>query len=489
MYPMKAFRNTLKASMVALLVLLGAGINAQIPNTMYFMPGVPQSNRINPATNAGNGFYLGFPGLAPLRLQLTSSSLDYNDVFYYHEGIDSLLTVAHPDIEDAFLRSFLGNLDQDNYFGTDVSFSLASFGFRAGKSFFAFDITTRVDNKIYYPGGIFSYLLDPDDTGELISLSGIGLDFTTFNEVSLAWSREDFFLPNLDIGVRGKLLFGLANLDTRESTIDITATRELININNQMQFNVAGFVPFGLSGSFDFDSFETVPGDIESYFSSATPGSIVRDVFGQAGLGADFGVNYRPIPQLRVSASLVDLGFIRWKNTLQATTDFNYDFTGLELNPFDGLDTTIVQEITDSIVNSFSFTGGDPYISRLNSKLFIGASFYPIEKIGIGILSRTDFLNNHISQQFTGSVNMTTGKFINLSLSYSYLSNSFNNVGAGLSLNAGPFNMYVISDNLVSAALWPMDARSVNLWFGMNLTFGWKRARQPKGPKDRPLIL
>jgi hypothetical protein len=486
---MKAFRPIPAILLLLMLILTSSGAIAQMQNTLYFMPGVPQSNRINPATNAGNGFYLGFPALAPLRLQVTSSSLAYNDIFYYNESIDSLLTFAHPDIEDAFLDAFLGNLRQDNYFGTDVSLSLASMGFRAGKNFFAVDVTTRIDNKVYYPGGIFNYLFDPDDTGELISLSGIGLDLTVLNEFALAWSREDFFLPNLDIGVRGKLLFGVANIDTRESTIDITATRELVNINNQMQFNVAGIVPFGLEGTVDIDGLETVPDEIDSYLNTASAKTIVRDAFSQSGLGLDLGLNYRPIPQLRVSASFVDLGFIRWKNTLQARSDFNYDFTGLEVNPFTGVDTTIVQELADSLVNGLVFTGGDPYISRLNSKLFIGASFYPIEKIGFGILSRTEFLDDQIDQQFTGSVNMTTGKFINLSLSYSYLSRSFNNIGAGLSLNVGPFNMYMISDNLVSAALWPMDARSINLWFGMNFTLGWKRGKRTQGPNDRPLIL
>ena len=29
--------------------------------------------------------------------------------------------------------------------------------------------------------------------------------------------------------------------------------------------------------------------------------------------------------------------------------------------------------------------------------------------------------------------------------------------------------MYIISDNIVNAAFWPQEVKSVNLWFGMNL--------------------
>jgi len=488
---MKTVKRILAGS-IALFSLLTADLSAQVPNSMYFLHGVPQSNRINPATTPGCSFYLGFPGLAPLRFQLNSSSLDYNDVFYYDDAIDSLLLFAHPDIEESFLNAFLGNLEQKNYFGTDVSLSLASIGFKAGKSFISFDITTRVDNKLYYPGGIFNYLLDPDDTGELISLSGLGADVTIYNEVALGWSRKDFIIPNLDLGIRGKVLFGIANLNTAESILEITPTRDTLGIRANTRFDVAA------PSLVTFSDGDTLPGIevAENYFDSFDPSSaglsgyldLAAPAFSQRGFGLDVGLNYRPIPQLRISASLVDFGYIRWKNTLTGILDFDYGFTGLEVNPFTGVDTSFIQDMTDELFSSLDFTANEGYISRLNTKLFVGAAFYPIEKIGFGILSRTDFLNDQISQQFTGSVNMTTGKFINLSLSYSYLSRSFNNLGAGLSLNLGPFNMYLISDNLVSAALWPTDARSVNFWYGMNLTFGWKRARKPKGPGDRPMI-
>jgi hypothetical protein len=118
----------------------------------------------------------------------------------------------------------------------------------------------------------------------------------------------------------------------------------------------------------------------------------------------------------------------------------------------------------------------------------VGVSYYPVERIGFGVLSRTDFLNENLSQQFTGSVNMTTGKFINLSLSYSYMSRSFNNIGAGVAFNVGPFNLYLISDNIISGALKPLETRSFSFWFGMNLAFGWDRFSKRSKPVDMPMI-
>ena len=84
---------------------------------------------------------------------------------------------------------------------------------------------------------------------------------------------------------------------------------------------------------------------------------------------------------------------------------------------------------------------------------------------------------------------MTTGRFLNLSLSYTYMSASPKNLGAGLSMNLGPLNMYLISDNIIGGALWPTQTRSVNLWFGMNLCFGYRVDKKAPPPKDKPLIL
>lgn len=460
--------------------------NAQIPNTMYFMPGVPQSNRINPSIQPGCGFYLGFPGLAPLRFQVSSSSLGWSDLIYQHPdpSIDSLITPFHPMGDK---QGFLDQLDEVNYLLAGMGTSLASMGFRAGKSFISLDFTARVDGNVYYPKGAFELLFNGAPEGSVVTLSGLGADINVFNEASLGWSRKDFILPGLDIGIRGKALFGLANLNTKSSEFTINTSMEVWNLQSDMQFNVSG--PSFVTFLEDFEDGPPVEID-ETFFDNLDPRRISSTVFdmGQFGLAMDAGINYRPFSQLLVSASVMDLGGINWNNTAEGSFDFEYDFEGIEVNPFTGVDTTIISQLTDSLLNAVSFVTGQPYFARLNTKLFVGVSYYPVQRIGFGLLSRTDFLNEKLSQQFTGSVNMTTGKFINLSLSYSYMSGTFNNIGAGLSFNVGPFNLYMISDNIISGALKPLDTRSFSFWFGMNLAFGWDKFSKRNRSVDMPLI-
>lgn len=460
-------------------------VNGQIPNTLFFMPGVPQSNRINPAIQPGSGFYFGFPMLAPLRLQVSSSSLAFDDVIFYNAEAGSLITALHPNADKEL---FLDNFKDVNYFLTSLGTSIGSLGFKAGESFFSFDITTRVDGNIYYPKGLFELFIEGPADSSVISFSGIGADVNVFNEFSMGWSKKDFIIPNLDIGVRGKALFGLVNLTTKQSDFELATSREEWSIHSNFQLNVAApeFVTF----NDDFENMNPVEMDF-SIFENLDPKAIISNIFSlnRFGLAIDAGVNYRPVPQVQLSASILDLGSIKWRNTMQGAFEFDYIFSkGIEASPFTGIDTTFIGELADSVMNAVSFLAGQPYTSGLYPKLFVGASFYPVKKIGFGILSRTDFLNQTISQQFTGSVNMTTGKFINLSLSYSYMSHSFNNIGAGLSLNLGTLNMYILSDNIVSAALSPLSTRSVSLWFGLNQTFGWNRAKKKEKAIDRPLI-
>jgi hypothetical protein len=60
-------------------VILSAGnmMEAQVMNSLFFMQGVPQSNRVNPAYQPNAGFYFGIPGISPITSEVYSSSLSY----------------------------------------------------------------------------------------------------------------------------------------------------------------------------------------------------------------------------------------------------------------------------------------------------------------------------------------------------------------------------------------------------------------------------
>ncbi len=478
-------RLTLSLGITVCLSLSG---EAQISNSVYFMPGVPQANRVNPAHQPNCGFYIGFPLLAPMRMELSSNSLSYKDIIYPHPFQDSLITFLHSEGDK---QAFLDKLEPSNFIVTDLRASLASLGFRTGIGFFTLDVTTRMDQAVYYPGDLAKLVLNGAVEGETYQLDGIGADLSAFDEVSLGWSES--ILDNLQVGVRANMLFGIGDISTRRSELSVTTSREAWNIQSDLL--VSASLPFAEVVYNEDGMIEEIV--INDDIENLDPFSFPRYMFNtkNLGFGVDVGVNYRPIEQLQLSASAVDIGFISWKDEVHdAAYKMEYDYIGLELDPLeltedysfgDYLDSTFSQ-MGDSLLSFLEFTPGRAYSKRLNTKLYVGASYYVTPNINFGLLSRTDFLQGNISQQFTASANFTTGRFINLSLSYSYKNSYLKNFGAGFSFNVGPLNLYLISDNSLNALFWPQEARSVNLWFGMNLVFGYRA--EERLDKDKPLI-
>jgi hypothetical protein len=118
----------------------------------------------------------------------------------------------------------------------------------------------------------------------------------------------------------------------------------------------------------------------------------------------------------------------------------------------------------------------------LNTKLYAGASYWVHPMINVGILSRTDFLKGFVAEHVTVTANFSPVRIVNLTLSYSYMYSSFRNIGAGFSANVGPLNFYIVSDNALNVLFWPEFSRTVNVWVGLNLVFGYK------DKVDHPLV-
>lgn len=382
---------------------------------------------------------------------------------------------------------FQAELKPVNFVTSDLGTSLISVGFRTDVGFFTLDLTTRWDGNIYYPGDLTRLIINGGVEGELYTLDGVGMDLMAFDEIAAGWSGE--ILNNLRIGARAKLLFGIGNISTVSSDLRVSASSDIWNIQSDMQFNVS--LPFA-EVSYDVDGMiEDVK--LKEELQNPNFETVTKYMFNgnNLGFGLDLGVVYRPIDPLQISVSVVDLGYIHWKDEVhQIDYSMNYDYHGFEFNPFelsqdysfsDFLDSSLTQ-MSDSLMGFLAFTPDGAYNKRLNTKLYAGVSYDITPKINFGLLSRTDFLNGIVAEKLTASANFSAGSVLNFTLSYSYMNSYFKNIGAGLSLNAGPLNFYLISDNALNVVFWPEEARSVNLWLGLNLVFG----RQEK--LDRPLV-
>jgi hypothetical protein len=472
----------------SLALVFGAGQQAwaQTQNSLYFMNGIPQTNRVNPARQPQCGFYIGIPILSPLSTQITSDPLVYDDVIYPHPSEDSLITFLHP-LGDQ--EAFLNKLKPLNVVLADTRVSALSFGFGTGAGFFSLDLTVRAEADLNYPGDLARLLLEGADEGGVYNMDGVGPNFSGFDEIAVGWSKA--FGNKWQVGIRGKALFGFGNLSFTRSEFEVSTSEDLWNIQSDMELYAS--LPFAEVVYDEDGKIEDII--VEEDISSTRPAALFRQAFNvkNFGLAVDLGADYRPSDRWLLSASVLDIGYIHWTDEIhQVSFKTDYDFVGLEVNPFDFtgdgslgdyIDSSF-SAIGDSLSGELEFTPGGSYNSRLNPKLYIGASWWATPKINFGILSRTDFLRETIFEQLTASANFAAGRILNFTLSYTFMNGNWKNLGAGISINAGPLNIYAVSDNTLDAIIWPEDAQSVNLWFGMNLVFGYGKCTK----EDRPLV-
>jgi len=463
-------------------------VQAQVTNTLYFMKGVPQSNRMNPARQPDCGFYFGIPLVAPYSTVLTSSTFSYSDIIYPLPGEDSLITFLHPQGDK---DEFLNKLKPLNFVISEVGTGLFSLGVRTGAGFFTVDVASRLDGSIYFPGDLLKLVLEGADEGREYNINGLGADVSGFEEIALGWSGA---LGNkVQIGARAKLLFGLGNLSTTTSKFSLNTSQEVWHIRSNMELKAS--LPFAEVVYDDEGMIEDII--IEEDISNLDPLALARMAFNKSnfGLGLDLGIDYRPSDRWLLSASVLDIGYIQWKDEVhEISYKRDYDYEGAELDPFEFTEDNTFSDfidsafsaIADTLLDALEMRPGEKYSRRLNSKLYVGASWNATPGISFGLLSRTDFLKEAVVEQITASTNFKAGQVLNFTLSYSYMNSYFKNFGAGVSLNAGPVNIYAISDNLLNMLFWPEETRSASIWFGMNLVFGYKQFS--RRANDRPLV-
>lgn len=468
---------------VGLLMGIGFSSWAQVSNSLYFMQGVPQSNRVNPAYQPNCRWYIGIPLLAPIRVEASSNSYAWEDIIYPHPGEDSLITFLHPRGDK---EAFLDKLKSSNYVLSDVGSALISFGFLTKVGFFSVDVTSRFDGNVYFPGDLARLLINGAEDGKSYQLDGITTELMAFDEVSVAWSGAIF--DKLRVGVRGKMIFGIGDLATTSSDLTLNTSQENWLLQSDMVFKAS--LPFADVSYDEEGRIDDIT--LKDEIRNLDPWALPKYAFNidNFGLGVDLGVEYRPMDNLLLSASLLDLGYVKWKDEVhEVAYTTSYDFPGFEIDPLEITEDFTLGEFLDSAFNQMGdslyniteFTPGGVYSRRLNTKLYVGASYDLTPKINLGLLSRTDFLSQNVTEQITASANFAVNRWLNLTLSYSYINSYFKNIGGGLSIGSGPVKMYLISDNALNILFWPQETRAVNVWFGLNLVFGTKAI-------DRPLV-
>ena len=445
-------KNQLLTLCFCLLVSIAA--KAQQDLTLFNFNEIPQSSYSNPANQFNGKFFIGLPAISSSYYSISNSGFAYSD-FIKKDG-DSLRLD---------FNSMIAELEETNFLSFNTKIDLLSFGFKLGeKTQLLFNITENVNLRFSYTKDVATFIHKGNGSlafqDNRANFNGTGFSANYYREYGVGISHQ--FGNRMRMGARFKYLYGIANLDSRRSDLKLTTDP------NTYALTANADVLINTSGSLDS------LGDQSGFISG-------KD---NHGFGIDLGMNYELTKKLSINASVIDLGYIDWGSNV---TNYNIDkgqyyFDGIEIDAFSPQDdttgTSAFDRVADSLESAFNVKEtNEGYTTPLVGRLYVGANYKLGEKAVIGGLIQSEFFKGSIRPSFTASANYKLTKWIGLAASYSMINRSFNNLGVGININPGPVQIYVVSDNVMSA-FQPQHARHTQVRAGINLIFGSEKVRE-----------
>lgn len=435
-------------------LLVSIAAKAQQDLTLFNFNDIPQSSYSNPANQFNGKFFIGLPAISSSYYSISNSGFAYSD-FIKKDG-DSLRLD---------FNSMIAELEETNFLSFNTKIDLLSFGFKLGeKTQLLFNITENANLRFSYTKDVATFIHKGNLAFEnnTADFNGTGFSANYYREYGVGISHQ--FGNRMRMGARFKYLYGIANLDSRRSDLKLTTDP------NTYALTANADVLINTSGSLDIDSL----GDQSGFISGND----------NHGFGIDLGMNYELTKKLSINASVIDLGYIDWGSNV---TNYNIDkgqyyFDGIEIDAFSPQDdttgTSAFDRVADSLESAFNVKEtNEGYSTPLVGRFYVGANYKLGEKAVIGGLIQSELYKGSIRPSFTASANYKLTKWIGLAASYSMINRSFNNLGVGININPGPVQIYVVSDNVMSA-FQPQHARHAQVRAGINLIFGSEKVRE-----------
>lgn len=295
-------------------------VSAQNSQTLYYM-NLPQNHMLNPALRPSNSLYIGLPAISGINLNINNNFVNFSDIFMNGQPSDSVITFLHPknNVDD-----FLGKIRNKNSLEPQLSVQLFGLGFSIGKGSYVFlDINERFEGNMVMPRDLFELALKGNEgfTGRTIDLSSLRGDLKYYREIGMGFSKN--FTNKLRLGVKGKLLFGIAGASIDNESLGIIVGDDYSHtLDANLDINFSGPVSVYLDENQNIDSINV--NDIES-------DEIAGFILGtkNMGLGLDIGATYDITDRIVVSAAITDIGFVKWKKnvtSLHAESHFEFSF-------------------------------------------------------------------------------------------------------------------------------------------------------------------
>jgi hypothetical protein len=453
-------------------------------NTLYFMHSNPQAIHTNPALFYKCFTYIELPVISSVRYSYGNSGFAYRDAFHYGTGTRS----------DSIFIDF-DNLEKKmknrNYIRNEYSVNILGAGFRINDYYFHFNISNHGEVRTGLPGDLIALKDGNWDSSEEVprdfDLGGLGVNAVDYIQIAAGVSKK--ITEGFSVGFTAKYLMGSASIVNRKSRIDFKTESDPIVLDAFIKYNIYTSFPVGVT----YNNLGIVQNvDFSNSFHNPYQDFIFNK---NRGFAMDAGILYDYSEKILLSASIIDLGFIRWKsNVNRFESGGSFTFRGFDLQQYSsGTDESeLFEALLDSIQNSFQFVNSnDPFTSFLTTKIYLGGLYKFNKKVAFGALLRTDLFDRRPHFALTLSANYNPVDFFSGTISYSVMNNRLYNFGFGFAFGRPGAQLFFVSDNIplqyvretYTGILLPYSARTMNFRVGVNLIFACRELKWAGKPK------
>lgn len=428
-------------------LLTASTLVAQNP-TSYFMTGTPLRSQWNPAFTPERG-YVNIPIVGAIQLG-TEGNLALDNILYPSPdgGLTTLFSGSIPP------SMALDGLEEMNRIGVATNINLIGFGAYTKKRqhFWSFGLNLRANLDTSLPYGLFDFMKN----GNSANIAGLGLSNEEYAEAAFSYTFP-LLKERLHIGVRAKLLFGLARATLNFSQFDASLGADAWRAHAVGELELSGITP----GTKTLDDGRLVY-DMEEFFDEfKAPAGY--------GFGFDIGATFTPIKNLTVSASVNDIGALFWSKSATSLGSVNREihFTGVETDEHGNA----IQPEFDLEELDFDVMDSKGLSQSLCTSFNVGGEYNFLDsRIGVGLFYNARLWEYKTRHNLTLSANFRPLKWLHVSGSYSFVDNRANAVGLALNLCPSWINFYVATDILLSkkSPQWlPVSQSNMNITFGL----------------------
>lgn len=435
-------------AMMSVIVLLG-----ESQSNLVFYPINDQfnSSSFNPAflTSQKQFTFSIFP--------LAGMSVGYNNQAVIKDVMTQFLA-GNQTTED--FKGVFNSLVKQDLFFLNYETNLLNLGYNSDFGFFNFRVSENVLLMTDFKGNLSEFLTNPNFKNLVIGQPQLfATEALHYREYSLGFAK-DIIKNKLSVGVRAKIYFGKSILFSEVSGKVIErADTFYTQITGPMRLSFPANPQFEDGFLKDLNMANNF--DIGSYITNAK----------NIGTGIDLGLKYNITPEIELSASVVDLGRIKWKkniNTLIFNDEYPFPKENIEIK-LDKNGVPILTKFNEKpLPDAISFRlsiDKSAFSTPLPTYIYAGLKYQLSPKLNIGMVDRYSKIKGLNYNSFSLTTIYEFNKKLTFSTGYSIIGNSYNNMPLAVLYKWDSGQSYLGTDNFLSF-LFPSFAEFSGITFG-----------------------